>query len=244
MLATTPLVGPRQIGRGYYVLNSLCALALWISALALHSHGDLSRVNMWLAGGVLALMVSFMLDPSASPRPALALLSVALLLVAFGMVAESRALAGSTLSTSTAFLWATFVVSALLVGGTMVAMILGHFYLVTPTLSFGHLGRFTKLLGGLLVVRLALALVAVLAGNVFARPAGADARIFAVDHVAFLAQRGLVLLGLAALLPMIWDCVKRRANQSATGLLYVAAFLALMGEAVATYFAVQYRIPL
>jgi hypothetical protein len=189
-------------------------------------------------------MVSFMLDPAASPRPALAVLGAALVLCAIGMVGESRALAGPAFHQGTPFLWATFVVSSLLVGGTMVAMILGHFYLVTPTLSFGYLGRITRLLAALLAVRLAMVLVPVFTGDLFARPAGADAGIFAVDHVAFLAQRGLVLLGLAVLLPMIWDCVKRRANQSATGLLYVAAFLALMGEAVATYFVVQYRLPL
>jgi hypothetical protein len=171
-------------------------------------------------------------------------LGAALVLCAIGMVGESRALAGPAFHQGTPFLWATFVVSSLLVGGTMVAMILGHFYLVTPTLSFGYLGRITRLLAALLAVRLAMVLVPVFTGDLFARPAGADAGIFAVDHVAFLAQRGLVLLGLAVLLPMIWDCVKRRANQSATGLLYVAAFLALMGEAVATYFVVQYRLPL
>jgi hypothetical protein len=244
MLATMPLVGPRQIGRTYYVLNSLCALGLWIAALAIRSRGDLGLVNLWLAGAALALMLSFMLDPTASPRAAFTFVGLALALAAIAMLGESRRLHGSAFYNSTAFLWLTFLLSSLLVGGTMVAMILGHFYLVTPRLSFGYLARFTKLLGVLLVLRLAAALVPVVGGQLLASPAGVDRGIFLIDHVAFLAQRGLVLVALAALLPMIWDCVKRRANQSATGLLYVAAFLALMGEAVATYFAVSYRLPI
>jgi hypothetical protein len=99
-------------------------------------------------------------------------------------------------------------------------------------------------LATLLGLRVLLAAVPLLGGDVFARPEGAHAGIFFADQFAFLLQRGLTLVFLAALIPMIADCVKRRANQSATGLLYVASFLALMGEGVATYFAVAYRLPL
>jgi len=244
MLATLPLVPPREITRSYFVTNLLVVLGLWITALALSSGGDLGRLDLWTTGAVAALMLGFMLDPAASPRAAGIFLALALGLSAVGIVRNGVALAGDTLITQWWFLALSFLSSGLLVGGTMVAMILGHYYLVSPGLSFGFLGTFAKVIGVLLGIRLVLATVVVLTGDVFARPEGAHEGIFFVDHVAFLLQRGLALVALAILLPMIVDCVKRRANQSATGLLYVASFLAMMGEGVATYFAVAYGLPL
>lgn len=47
---------------------------------------------------------------------------------------------------------------------------------------------------------------------------------------------GRYFVGLATPLVLTWmtyDCVKRRANQSATGILYVACVLVLMGEGLA-----------
>lgn len=244
MLATLPLVPPRAIARSYFVVNVLVVMGLWITALALRSGGDLGQLDLWTTGALAALMLSFMLDPGESPRWAGGFLFLALGLSAVGILQNSLALAGDTLITSWWFLAVSFLSSGLLVGGTMVAMILGHYYLVSPGLSFGLLGIYAKLIGVLLVVRLILATTTVLTGDVFARPEGAHEEIFFVDHVAFLLQRGLTLVFLAVLLPMIMDCVKRQANQSATGLLYVASFLAMMGEGVATYFAISYRLPL
>ena len=71
MLASLPIVPARAIGRGYYVVVSLCVMALWIGALALQSGGDLGRLNLWTSGAVVALMLSFMLDPSEAPRLAI-----------------------------------------------------------------------------------------------------------------------------------------------------------------------------
>jgi hypothetical protein len=244
MLAVLPLVPPREIGRSYYVVVSLCVLAAWITALSMGSGGDLGRLNLWGAGAVAALMVSFMLDPTRAPRPALGFLLLSLACGLVAIVESAASLAGDRFYTHIWYLATTFLVSSLVAGGTLVAMILGHFYLVTPRLSFGFLGRFTKLLAALLVVRLVMAVTTAVAGDVFVSPEGADASIFFIDHVAFLLQRGLTILALMILLPMIWDCVQRRANQSATGLLYVAAFLAILGEGVATYFAVAYDLPI
>ncbi len=244
MLATLPLVPPTRIGRTYYVVNSLCVMGLWITALALGSGGDLGQLNMWGAGATAALMLSFMIDPSISPRPALVFIGVALVLGAVGLYFDAVELVGDEFYTSLPFLLATAFSSSLLAGGTLVAMILGHFYLVTPGLSFGYLNRFVWVIGALLGVRLVLALVTVFAADLFKAPEGADKSLFFIDHLAFLLQRGLTIVALAVLLPMIVDCVRRGANQSATGLLYVASFLALMGEGVATYFVVAYQLPL
>ncbi|NNM33080.1 MAG: hypothetical protein HKO53_08435 [Gemmatimonadetes bacterium] len=244
MLATLPLVPPRAIARSYFVVNVLCVMGLWITAIALASGGDLGRLDLWTTGAVAALMIGFMLDPAESPRAAGAFLFVALGLSTVSILLGAQSLAGEALHTRGWFLSLSFAVSGLLVGGTLVSMILGHYYLVSPELSFGFLGKYAKVIGVLLALRVLLTLVPVFTADLFARPEGAHAGIFFVDHLAFLLQRGLTMIALAVLLPMILDCVKRRANQSATGLLYVASFLAVMGEGVATYFAVAYGLPI
>jgi hypothetical protein len=49
-----------------------------------------------------------------------------------------------------------------------------------------------------------------------------------------MAARFLVgLIVPAVFVYMIYDCVQRRANQSATGILYVATVLVVIGEAAA-----------
>ena len=58
-----------------------------------------------------------------------------------------------------------------------------------------------------------------------------------IDHVwtvMMITARYLVgLVVPAVFLYMIYDCVQRRANQSATGILYVAMVLVIVGEGVA-----------
>lgn len=244
MLCALPLVPGREIGRSFFVINVLAVLGLWIAALAIQAGGDLARLDLWTTAAAFALMISFAVDPQQAPRASLALLCVAIGLGAVAIVVSSRALAGELFHESQWFLMSSFAVSGWLAGATMVAMILGHYYLVTPTLSFGLLGRFTRLISVLLVLRVGLSIVPAFSGELFTRPSGAHAEIFFVDHLAFVLQRGLAIVFLAVLIPMVWDCVKRRSNQSATGLLYVMSFLALMGEGVATYFAVSYRLPI
>jgi len=244
MLATTLLVPPREIGRGFYLLNSIWVLVLWVTAMLLSAGGDLSQLNAWILAGAGAVLLSLVRNPMLSPRLTQTLLLAALFLTGTGMVQELSSLSGDAYYNHRMYLVISSLTSALLAGGTMVAMILGHFYLVTPSLSFVWLARFTRMLAVVLVLRMVLAVLPMFGGQAFNLPEGADSSIFFIDQLVFLLQRGLSLVALLILIPMVWDCVKRQANQSATGLLYVAAFLALMGEGVATYFAVVFHLPI
>lgn len=244
MLLSLPLIPPRLIARSFFVVNLVSILGLWATALALKAGGEWSALDRWTVVASLLLLLSAFVDPERLERLLLGAFLAAGGLAAVSMWTSSVQLAGDEIYNGSVFLLASFALSGLLAGATMVAMILGHYYLVTPKLSFGLLGRFTWFIGILMGLRVLLMIVPLSMGDVFARPEGAHAGIFFVDHLAFLMQRMLSLIFLALLVPMIADCVKRRANQSATGLLYVASFLALMGEGVAIYFTVSYGLPL
>jgi len=244
MLCSLFLVPPKEIARSFFIVNAATIVGLWVTALILRSNASGAGWDPWTLAASALVVAAAALDPARWTRVVVTLGVLATALAAVTLLRGASALSGEALYNRVAFLGLSFAASGLLAGGTLVAMILGHYYLVSPQLSFGLLGRFNWLLGILLGLRLVLISVPVAMGDLFVTPEGAYESIFFVDHLAFLLQRGLTLVFLATLIPMIADCVKRRANQSATGLLYVASFLALMGEGVAAYFAVSYNIPL
>lgn len=136
-----------------------------------------------------------------------------------------------------AFLFATGLASAWLLGAAAAAMILGHWYLVVLDLPITALRRLTLLL----VIGLALRFVVVawgLAGPAQAALASALAVArgeFDPDGV-FVWMRVLFgLCGPLSLITFIWKTVEIRSTQSATGILYVQLFLVLSGELLATY---------
>ena len=59
-----------------------------------------------------------------------------------------------------------------------------------------------------------------------------------------MLTRWLVGLAIPAVFVyMTHDCIKRRATQSATGILYVAAVLVFIGEIIATYLVRMTGLP-
>lgn len=131
--------------------------------------------------------------------------------------------------------------SAVLLGWSLGTMLLGHWYLVLPRLRFDHLRRYCALLVGWVTLR------GVTVGAVLLLLASADRLDDAgrLDRLLSLEAEGSffwlrVLWGLAIPLvlgSMAWSCARRRANQSATGILYVLVMGVLIGEIVAFHLA-------
>lgn len=119
----------------------------------------------------------------------------------------------------------TTVPSAVAIGGTLGAMLLGHSYLTARGLTFEPLKRMAWAL--FLVLLLRLATVA---------PVFFSANLELMDWV-FVAMR--VSLGLLLPLVLAWmviQCVRIESNQSATGILYAMTVLVgFFGELVAVY---------
>lgn len=120
--------------------------------------------------------------------------------------------------------------SAGLIGGFLMTMLLGHAYLTAA-------GQMTQAPFRRLVIMLAWLLgirgIATFSFGLypFITASGHTGEMW---NVLMIIVRCLVGLGVPAVFTwMIYDCVNRRSNQSATGILYVTVILVIIGEVVA-----------
>jgi hypothetical protein len=139
---------------------------------------------------------------------------------------------------------ASFLLSAITIGTVTTAMLLGHWYLVVPNLSTRPL---FILLG---VIAAGLALEALLAGLALALLAGH--RGFPSSHDLIYASYSLtfwmhIVAGIA--LPLVitalaFQSTRLRSLMSATGLLYVAVVLTLVGQITGKVIFFSANLPL
>lgn len=139
-----------------------------------------------------------------------------------------------------------FFLSSLALGSVMTCMILGHWYLVEPGMSVRHLKALAALFIGSVGARFALgSYTAMLLWRDISASGEDLLSNLALANLLFLAQR--VLFGLVlplALSWMIWQTVKIRSTQSATGILYVAVVFVLFGEFLSHYILVATGYPI
>jgi protein NrfD len=138
---------------------------------------------------------------------------------------------------------ASFLSSAALLGGTCTAMILGHWYLVIPSMQVSHLQSIVKVHIASMLVRVVVVVAAIFVAIVTWQPGPNFERyIFSVAGI-FFWQR--VLFGLAPLLLayLTWETAKIRSTQSATGILYVDFFTVVVAEVLAKYLLLATRVP-
>jgi hypothetical protein len=112
---------------------------------------------------------------------------------------------------------------ALTLGGVDAAMLLGHWYLVTPKLSPGPLQNAALIVAVAVVLQLGLVAVTYVRGDLV----GATGQIGLVVALALRIGVGL-LMTLGVALAAWWTA--RMNTQSSTGLLYVGLGTALAGE--------------
>lgn len=124
--------------------------------------------------------------------------------------------------------------SAAILGGVLTGMLLGHWYLTTPTMSITPLLWFNAAIITATVARLIVSIWVV-------------AEFGAVDDLTqqmWLGMRwlgGIVSPGVTAAL--VWRIMKHRNTQSATGVLFAGLILVFMGEMTATLLEQATHIP-
>jgi hypothetical protein len=118
--------------------------------------------------------------------------------------------------------------SGLLLGAVTTAMLLGHWYLNTPTMQIAPLRRLLMLLAVVVVAR-ALVCGAGLGLEIGMHP---QAPLASWSRwMVFVALRWLAgLVGVGFLAGLTWQTLKIPNTQSATGILYAAVVLAFIGE--------------
>jgi len=203
----------------------------------------------------LASMVAFQKLPAAWPWAAAAAVGsyvgsvcwlyerpragwVMLLLVA-GCSLWGAFLAGSTEGTATGLLHGLSIVnSGLVLGTTMAAMLLGHWYLNSPGMELEPLRRLLLVIGAAVLAQMVLSAIGL------AYEFGPD-NTLSMRWWLFVGLRwSFGLVGVLALVGMAWQTLKIPNTQSATGILYVAVLGTFTGELMALLLSVESRFPL
>lgn len=220
------LTPPKQVTSGFfrnhaYVLLGLGALAALVAA----SRPEI--VPLWMPAAVAAFgYVASACWLYEKPRPGMAALSIVAVAALAGAWSSLARVPAAPPAASAPWIVAALdpVSSGMLLGATIGAMFLGHWYLNTPTMQLAPLRRLLKLLF------FAVAFRAVVAAGHFAlaMPSLADANLLA--HTLLALQWLAGILGVAVTAAMAWQTLKIPNTQSATGILYVAVIFTFLGE--------------
>lgn len=221
-LAITPAA---LVPAGFFRVNLLVVLGLASVAAFLARAEAPGPVWMLAAGAAVVAWIGSIAWFGERTRAGMTLCRVAAALLAAATVLVSApagvpAAAGAPAA-------AAALVSGLVVGLTVHAMLLGHWYLNAPGMSVAALRRMIDWALAAWGVQLVLSLAAVAVDPAGLRPMGGTA-------TALLSLRWLAgLVGLPVLLVMSRKTLEIPNTQSATGILYVACLAAILGELTA-----------
>jgi hypothetical protein len=173
----------------------------------------------------------------AKIRPAIVGIAVLAGLVA--VVLQAVDVSAGASSVVRALTIASFLTSAAMLGGACTAMILGHWYLVIPSLQVSHLQSIVKVHIASMLARVVVVGAAVwFAIATWQADSGVPSfrhYIMSVDGIFFWQRVLFGLAGPAVLSYLTWETAKIRSTQSATGILYVDFFTVVVGEVLAKY---------
>ena len=241
----------REAGVKFFRFNAGLAAVLIAVALAFRPSGGADTTTLGTAALITLLAAEgATLVYWATVGRGLAFLRPALVAVGVGGGAVTLVLQALDVSTGwplpmTALTIASFLSSAVLLGGACTAMILGHWYLILPSMQVSHLQSIVKLHIASLVVRVVVVGAAVFLGVVTWQPGLGPSFRFYITSIAgiFFWQRVLFgLAGPAFLSYLTWETAKIRSTQSATGILYVDFFTVVVGEVLAKYLLLATRV--
>ena len=245
-LALLPVVKLQEVGQGFYRFFGFSCVALETLSvgMALYMGPAFEKGFQWSAWALgVSLFFTLCFTIALKVRVRWFLWSCFSIAVASGLVA--LAYFPWTGQGPGWFLGLHAVVSALVLGAGILAMMLGHWYLVTPKLSITPLKRYAAFYI-LLTVFTALELVAsyfLYVGSV-EKPATLAGQLLVHEEIFFVLFRAawgsMVPLGLAY---WIWETVKMKSTQSATGILYASMVATMIGEGMGLYLTLRTGVP-
>jgi hypothetical protein len=235
----------RQIGKYYFNFHSTILLVLVAVAMLVGKpwqgvlHGN---PYMKVVAGLSILFAVLVLVQNVAVRAAKEdlRLDVLILPVSTGAVFVIMASFGWTAYGTGMAVLLTFhlLSSAMVLGTSLVAMSTGHWYLANAQLSFDILIRLCRMFVLAIVVKAAIVLL--YAGLRFEDYGRLEDFYKIIMGTRFFA--GVVLSVVLALMSL--SCAKRHANQSATGILYVAVVFVLIGETMSLYLTLDKHLPI
>jgi hypothetical protein len=244
-LTLLPLVVLREIGQGFYRFFGFLCVALQTLAigLALMAGADLDQTykNAAIALGV-SLFFTLCFTVALRIRRlwflwscfGSAVISGFAAIIYFPWVGQDRSLSLAVHS----------LLAALVMGAVILAMMLGHWYLVTPKLSITPLKRYS---GSYILLTVLTALELVLNYTLYVGW-GQEPLTHAGQHL--MEENLFVLFRVAwGILPplgmayWIWETVRMKSTQSATGILYAAMICTMIGEGMGLYLTLATGVP-
>lgn len=246
----TLAVVSREAGVKFFRFNAGLAAILIAVAFAFSTGGAETTAARLALGSLLITEAAVVLYWATVGR---ALASIRPMIVGTACVAGIVALLFQAIDvtsgwsvTATALTVASFLTSAALLGGTCTAMILGHWYLVIPSMKVSYLQSMVKLHIVSLVLRVAVVAAAIIVAVMTWQPGlGPSFRHYveSLDGIFFWMRVLFGLVGPAILAWLTWETAKIQSTQSATGILYVDLFTVVVGELLAKAVLLATRVP-
>lgn len=223
LILMLPILSPAHIPPRFYRVHFLTALGLLVVAgIFIY---EKATVEFWLiyAAAILGCFVGSIvwhLHEAPGGRWAVYLTPIALAacLIQGGMLVRGNADGPMRIADD--------VLGALVVGSATTAMLMGHSYLISPSMSISPLMRLLGAIGVSVILRIGLA-----GFGLWGWTSSHSAGSLETELMVGLPVRWT--LGLIAPLVlgwMAWEAARIRSTQSATGILYVVVILTFLGE--------------
>ena len=215
----TPVFVSREAGVKFFRFNARLAAILLAVAFALRPTATSSTHMGLLAVVALVVVEAALIVYWATVGQALASIRHAIVATAVGaglIALVAQALDQASGLPAQAMTVASFLSSAALLGGACTAMILGHWYLVIPSLQVSHLQSIVKMHIASMVVRVVVVAAAVIMAIVSWQPGmGPSFRgyILSVSGVFFWQRVLFGLFGPALLSNLTSETAKIRSTQ-------------------------------
>ena len=256
VLSTSFWVPGGDLGRGYFQTNALIVLGLLGLGLTVVLLHPVEPFGRFATVGAALLLASFAMSfwyygaiwreswRIARVPAALALLTT----LAALLVSGAQLIPALTPLPHRSLLGALgLIATALLLGWSLVTMLLGHWYLIVPKLSFRYLTVFCRVLVGVVVLKIlstVLSLWSAASVDPFVMPHPWHLLVDLGGQGMFFWFRvlwGLVIPILLSLMAL--HCARNRSNQSATGILYDLLVGAFIGDITGLYLSVTTGVP-
>jgi hypothetical protein len=242
LAATMALTSPRQVNSGFFRVNLWVLLGLGtFGCLVAYSRQELFGQPIIVLGlAITVTLLSYVGSVVWLYEKTTAGLATLVMIALLSLLLLMYSNPSKQVSTSNEQFWLVcdIVSGSLLLGSTFTAMLLGHWYLNSPTMKLEPLRR------------LVIAMVIALVFRSLVAAAGFGVHYWRAEFTngfawAAIAMRWLAgLLGLGGMTWMTWQTLKIPNTQSATGILYVALVFVFLGELAAAILSYDTPIPL
>lgn len=235
------ITSPKKVTSGFFRnhLWVLLGVNTFASAIIFLNQSEFSNPRLLIGGAIASAVLSYfgaIVWLYEKHRAGIVLLvALAIMGYAFGTLLDSNP---SLSLVANLIVAVDTLTSGAVIGFTFAAMLLGHWYLNTPTMKLDPLKRLLVALGLAIVVRMLFCAVGV--SYQFGQPTPPDLFVMGAICLRWLAG----LIGLLIMTIMSWQTLKIPNTQSATGILYVGVIFVFLGELASRLLSVQSSFPL